>query len=71
MEEKEGVEVSHYPARSVSTPATSCVFDLAEIPEALSTVTSHLYDFQIGLRAYGRMVADDETVPLFSTPRTG
>src|SRR5919107_1118495 len=55
MEEKEGVEVSHYPA---------------EIQEALGDSDEFTsYDFQIEMAThYGRMVTDDETVTLFANP---
>jgi propane monooxygenase coupling protein len=70
MEEKEGVEVTHYPAMIRIDADNKLVFDLAEIQEALGDsdeVTS--YDFQIEMAThYGRMVADDETVTLFANP---
>ena len=70
MEEKEGVEVSHYPAMIRIDADDKLVFDLAEIQEALGDSDEFTaYDFQIEMAThYGRMVADDETVTLFANP---
>ena len=70
MEEKEGVEVSHYPAMIRIDADNKLVFDLAEIQEALGDSDEFTsYDFQIEMAThYGRMVADDETVTLFANP---
>ena len=70
MEEKEGVEVSHYPAMIRIDADNKLVFDLAEIEERLGDVDEYTaYDFQIEMAThYGRMVADDETVTLFANP---
>src|SRR5918995_3598444 len=70
MEEKEGVEVSHYPAMIRIDADNKRVFDLAEIQEALGDSDEFpSYDFQIEMAThYGRMVTDDETVTLFANP---
>ena len=70
MEEKEGVEVSHYPAMIRIDADNKLVFDLAEIQEALGDSDEFTsYDFQIEMAThYGRMVADDEAVTLFANP---
>ena len=70
MEEKEGVEVSHFPAMIRIDADDKLVFDLAEIQEALGDSDEFTaYDFQIEMAThYGRMVADDETVTLFANP---
>ena len=70
MEEKEGVEVTHYPAMIRIDADNKLVFDLAEIQEALGDSDEFTsYDFQIEMAThYGRMVADDETVTLFANP---
>ena len=70
MEEKEGVEVTHFPAMIRIDGDDKLVFDLVEIQEALGDVDEFTaYDFQIEMAThYGRMVADDETVTLFANP---
>ena len=70
MEEKEGVEITHFPAMIRIDADDKLVFDLAEIQEALGDVDEYTaYDFQIEMAThYGRMVADDETVTLFANP---
>lgn len=70
MEEKEGVEVSHFPAMIRIDADNKLVFDLVEIQEALGDSDEFTaYDFQIEMAThYGRMVADDETVTLFANP---
>jgi propane monooxygenase coupling protein len=70
MEEKEGVEVTHYPAMIRIDADNKLVFDLAEIQEAVGDSDEFTsYDFQIEMAThYGRMVADDETVTLFANP---
>ena len=70
MEEKEGVEVTHFPAMIRIDADNKLVFDLAEIEERLGDVDEYTaYDFQIEMAThYGRMVADDETVTLFANP---
>ena len=70
MEEKEGVEVSHFPAMIRIDAEDKLVFDLVEIQEALGDSDEFTaYDFQIEMAThYGRMVADDETVTLFANP---
>ena len=70
MEEKEGVEVSHYPAMIRIDADNKLVFDLVEIQEALGDSDEFTaYDFQIEMAThYGRMVADDEAVTLFANP---
>jgi propane monooxygenase coupling protein len=70
MEEKEGVEITHFPAMIRIDADDKLVFDLAEIQEALGDSDEFTaYDFQIEMAThYGRMVADDETVTLFANP---
>ncbi len=70
MEEKEGVEVTHFPAMIRIDADNKLVFDLAEIEERLGDVDEYTaYDFQIEMAThYGRMVADDEAVTLFANP---
>lgn len=70
MDEKEGVEVTHFPAMIRIDAPNKLVFDLAEIEERLGDVDEYTaYDFQIEMAThYGRMVADDETVTLFANP---
>jgi len=70
MEEKEGVEVTHFPAMIRIDAENKLVFDLAEIEERLGDVDEYTaYDFQVEMAThYGRMVADDETVTLFANP---
>ena len=70
MEEKEGVEVTHFPAMIRIDADNKLVFDLAEIEERLGDVDEYTaYDFQIEMAThYGRMIADDETVTLFANP---
>ena len=70
MEEKEGVEVTHFPAMIRIDADDKLVFDLVEIQEALGDVDEFTaYDFQIEMAThYGRMIADDETVTLFANP---
>jgi propane monooxygenase coupling protein len=70
MEEKEGVEVTHFPAMIRIDADDKLVFDLVEIQEALGDEDEFTaYDFQIEMAThYGRMVADDETVTLFANP---
>ena len=70
MEEKEGVEVTHFPAMIRIDAENRLEFDLAEIEERLGDVDEYTaYDFQIEMAThYGRMVADDETVTLFANP---
>lgn len=70
MEEKEGVEVTHFPAMIRIDADDKLVFDLVEIQEALGDSDEFTsYDFQIEMAThYGRMVADDEQVTLFANP---
>ena len=70
MEEKEGVEITHFPAMIRIDADNKLVFDLVEIQEALGDSDEFTaYDFQIEMAThYGRMVADDETVTLFANP---
>src|SRR4051812_26641776 len=70
MEEKEGVEITHFPAMIRIDADDKLVFDLAEIQEDLGDSDEFTaYDFQIEMAThYGRMVADDETVTLFANP---
>lgn len=70
MEEKEGVEVTHFPAMIRIDADNRLEFDLAEIEERLGDVDEYTaYDFQIEMAThYGRMVADDEKVVLYANP---
>jgi len=70
MEQKEGVEVTHFPAMIRIDAENKLVFDLDEITEAIGDIDEFTaYDFQIEMAThYGRMVADDEAVTLFSNP---
>ncbi len=70
MEEKEGVEVTHFPAMIRIDADNKLEFDLVEIQEALGDVDEYTaYDFQIEMAThYGRMIADDEKVTLFANP---
>ena len=70
MEEKEGVEVTHFPAMIRIDADNKLVFDLAEIEERLGDVDEYTaYDFQIEMAThYGRMVAGDENVVLYANP---
>src|SRR5947209_20433901 len=60
MEEKEGVEVTHFPAMIRIDADDKLVFDLVEIQEALGDSDEFTaYDFQIEMATqYGRMVTD-------------
>jgi len=70
MEEKDGVEVTHFPAMIRIDAENRLEFDLAEIEEALGDVDEYTaYDFQIEMAThYGRMIADDEKVVLYANP---
>jgi len=70
MGEKEGVEVTHFPAMIRIDADNRLEFDLAEIEERLGDVDEYTaYDFQIEMAThYGRMVADDEKVVLYANP---
>ena len=70
MEEKEGVEVTHFPAMIRIDADNRLEFDLGEIEERLGDVDEYTaYDFQIEMAThYGRMVADDEKVVLYANP---
>jgi propane monooxygenase coupling protein len=70
MEEKEGVEVTHFPAMIRVDAENRLEFDLNEIQEAIGDVDEYTaYDFQIEMAThYGRMVADDDKVVLYANP---
>ena len=70
MEQKEGVEVTHYPAMIRIDADNKLEFDLDEIQEALGGSDEFTaYDFQIEMAThYGRMVAGDESVVLYANP---
>jgi propane monooxygenase coupling protein len=70
MEEKEGVEVTHYPAMIRIDSNNRLEFDLNEITEAIGDIDEFTaYDFQVEMAThYGRMVADDEKVVLYANP---
>src|SRR5215217_3971154 len=65
MGEKEGVEVTHFPAM-IRIDADNRL----EFEERLGDVDEYTaYDFQIEMAThYGRMVADDEKVVLYANP---
>jgi propane monooxygenase coupling protein len=70
MEEKEGVEVTHFPAMIRIDTNNRLEFDLEEITEAIGDIDEFTaYDFQVEMAThYGRMVADDEKVVLYANP---
>ena len=70
MEEKEGVEVTHFPAMIRIDANNRLEFDLEEITEAIGDIDEFTaYDFQVEMAThYGRMVADDEKVVLYANP---
>ena len=70
MEEKEGVEVTHFPAMIRIDADNRLEFDLDEITEAIGEIDEFTaYDFQVEMAThYGRMVADDEKVVLYANP---
>ena len=70
MEEREGVEVTHYPAMIRIDADNRLEFDLDEITEAIGDIDEFTaYDFQVEMAThYGRMVADDEKVVLYANP---
>jgi propane monooxygenase coupling protein len=70
MEQKEGVEVTHFPAMIRVDAENRLDFDLNEIQEAIGDVDEYTaYDFQIEMAThYGRMVADDDKVVLYANP---
>lgn len=70
MEEREGVEVTHYPAMIRIDADDRLEFDLMEIQEALGDADEYTaYDFQVEMAThYGRMVAGDEKVVLYANP---
>jgi len=66
MEQKPGIEISHYPALIRMDAEGKMTFDMAELGEALGREFT-AYDFEVVMSThYGRMVMIDEnTVVLF------
>ena len=70
MGEKEGVEVTKYPAMIRIDAPDKLEFDMAEIAEALGEDDFTTYDFEVETSThYGRMVRLDDRVLLFANPR--
>jgi propane monooxygenase coupling protein len=69
MSEKEGVEVTKYPAMLRIDGGRILEFDLAEIAEYLGEEDFSAYDFEIETSThYGRMVRLDDRVIVFANP---
>lgn len=69
MGEKEGVEVTKYPAMIRIDADNKLEFDLDEIAEALGIEEFTPEDFEIETSThYGRMVKMDDSVLLFANP---
>lgn len=69
MSEKEGVEVTKYPAMIRIDNGRILEFDLNEIAEYLGEEDFSAYDFEIEMSThYGRMVRLDDRVVLFANP---
>ena len=69
MSEKEGVEVTKYPAMLRIDGGRILEFDLAEIAEYLGEEEFTAYDFEIETSThYGRMVRLDDRVIVFANP---
>jgi propane monooxygenase coupling protein len=70
MGEKEGVEVTKYPAMIRIDAPDKLEFDMAEIAEALGEDDFTTYDFEVETSThYGRMVRLDDRILLFANPR--
>jgi propane monooxygenase coupling protein len=69
MSEKDGVEVTKYPAMIRIDNGKILEFDLNEIAEYLGEEDFSAYDFEIEMSThYGRMVRLDDKVVLFANP---
>jgi len=69
MSEKEGVEVTKYPAMLRIDGGPVIEFDMNEIAEYLGEEEFTTYDFEIETSThYGRMVRLDDKVVLFANP---
>ena len=69
MSEKEGVEVTKYPAMLRIDGGKVLEFDMNEIAEYLGEEEFTTYDFEIETSThYGRMVRLDDKVILFANP---
>lgn len=69
MDEKEGVEITKYPAMIRIDADDRLVFDMDEIAEYLGEEEFTTYDFEIETSThYGRMVRLDDKILLFANP---
>ena len=69
MSEKEGIEVSKYPAMIRIDGGKMMEFDMEEIAEALGEPEFTTYDFEVETSThYGRMVRLDDQILLFANP---
>jgi propane monooxygenase coupling protein len=69
MDEKEGVEITKYPAMIRIDANDRLVFDMDEIAEYLGEEDFTTYDFEIETSThYGRMVRLDDQILLFANP---
>jgi propane monooxygenase coupling protein len=69
MSEKEGVEVTKYPAMLRIDGGKVLEFDMSEIAEYLGEEEFTTYDFEIETSThYGRMVRLDDRVIVFANP---
>jgi propane monooxygenase coupling protein len=70
MGEKEGVEVTKYPAMIRIDATNMMEFDMEEIAEHLGEEEFTTYDFEVETSThYGRMVRLDDRILLFANPR--
>ena len=70
MSEKEGIEVTKYPAMLRIDGGPVIEFDMNEIAEYLGEEDFTTYDFEIETSThYGRMVRLDDRILLFANPR--
>lgn len=69
MDEKEGVEITKYPAMIRIDANNMLEFDMDEIAEHLGEEEFTTYDFEIETSThYGRMVRLDDKILLFANP---
>ena len=69
MSEKDGVEITKYPAMIRVDADDKLVFDMDEIAEYLGEEEFTTYDFEIETSThYGRMVRLDDQILLFANP---
>ena len=69
MDEKEGIEVTKYPAMIRIDGGPVIEFDMNEIAEQLGEEEFTTYDFEVETSThYGRMVRLDDRVLLFANP---